>query len=50
MCSVACPMVELTKTCQGFKQEGVPLLRWIEESRAGLSGSSNCLVLRVGPL
>lgn len=41
MYSVACHMVEIPKTCQGFKQEGVPLLRWMEESRAGLGGSSS---------
>lgn len=47
--SVACPMAELTDICQRFKQEGVSLLRWMKELRAGLGSSSSCPVLRGQP-
>lgn len=42
-------MTELAKMCQGFKQEGVPLLGWMEELRTGLGVFSSCPVLRDWP-
>lgn len=42
-------MGQLTEICQRFKQEGVSLLRWMEELRAGLGGSASFPVLKGQP-
>lgn len=47
--SGACPMGQMTEICQRFKQEGVSLLRWMEELRTGLGGSASCPVLKGQP-
>lgn len=42
-------VTELAKMYQGFKQEGVPLMGWMEELRIGLGVFSSCPVLRDWP-
>lgn len=42
-------MGQMTKICQRLKQEGVSLLRWMEELRTGLGGSASCPVLKGPP-